>query len=176
MVRPQLCSLSGDAAKGGRAIVDRVPDVGVETQCVSLSVLDFAIDGKQQTSEKVNLADKLSDLWLGRCLGSESWPELASVRERKSKIRVAAGVVYGNLFAFADPCKCAGFASRMACYVRVWRLLQVPPINMCRLYPSSVGTTRISHGFWTLVRGPWLGTVMHYVCSLACVGAVVCVL
>jgi hypothetical protein len=70
--------------------------------------------GKQKPLEKVNLADKLSELWLDRYFGSESWPELASVRELKSKIRSAAGDGYGNPFVFADLRKCVCCVFRMA--------------------------------------------------------------
>ena len=58
--------------------------------------------GKQRPLEKVNLAEQLGQLWLDQFYGSETWPELASVRELKSKIRTCSGDGFANPFVFAD--------------------------------------------------------------------------
>ena len=58
--------------------------------------------GKQRPLEKVNLAEQLGQLCLDQFYGSETWPELASVRELKSKIRTCSGDGFANSFVFAD--------------------------------------------------------------------------
>ena len=58
--------------------------------------------GKQRPLEKVNLAERLNELWLDQYFDSESWPEMAAVRELKSKIKTLSGEGSANPFVFAD--------------------------------------------------------------------------
>ena len=58
--------------------------------------------GKSRKLERVNLAGRLEEIGLDQYFGSDSWPDVAPVREPATKIKSLTGEGFQNPFVFAD--------------------------------------------------------------------------
>ena len=62
----------------------------------------FKFLGKPKPLVRVNLAARMEELGLDAWFSSESWPEVAAVRELSTKVKSLVGDGFSNPFVYAD--------------------------------------------------------------------------